>query len=255
MVNVPDGTTHWVEYRDFSIEDGDEITGIGGTVRDITRRVEAEKALQDRERYMRTLLESIPDTLLLVRLDGVVLDFLPGEVNAGFNNADQVNGRNLKELMPPAIVAVLERMMRASSRSNRVQHVQFEVPGDRSRFYEMRCLPFEQGNMLLVMRDLTAQKWHEGEEQRQRVRDEIDERIEKRSKSNAYALTYRELAVLSLIVEGMADKQIADELGISIYTVNKHVGNVLGKMNAASRTEAGVRAVKEGLLARDQAAA
>ena len=49
----------------------------------------------------------------------------------------------------------------------------------------------------------------------------------------------------------MADKQIADALGISMYTVNKHVGNVLGKMNAVSRTEAGVRAVKEGLLPRD----
>ena len=56
------------------------------------------------------------------------------------------------------------------------------------------------------------------------------------------------VAVLNLVVEGMADKQIADTLGISIFTVNKHVGNILGKMNATSRTEAGVRAIREGLL-------
>jgi DNA-binding CsgD family transcriptional regulator len=163
-----------------------------------------------------------------------------------------VKGRNLKELMSPAIVGVLERCMRAGSRSQKVQRVQFEVPSDRPRSYDVSCLPFGQGSLLLVLRDLTAQKWHDNEERRQQLRDEIDQRIERPARSNAYGLTYRELAVLALVVEGMADKQIADELGISIYTVNKHVGNVLGKMNAASRTEAGVRAVKEGLLPRDR---
>ena len=53
--------------------------------------------------------------------------------------------------------------------------------------------------------------------------------------------------MLHLVAEGAADKQIAESLGISIYTVNKHVGNILGKMGAASRTEAGVRAIREGL--------
>jgi PAS domain S-box-containing protein len=253
-VRRPDGGVCWVEYRDFPVNEGGQLVGIGGTIRDISRRVEAEESLRENERYVRSLLESIPDTLLLVRLDGMVVDYVPGEVNAGFGKPENVKGRNLKELMSPAIVGVLERTIRAGSRSQRVQRVQFEVPGDRPRSYDVSCLPFGQGALLLVLRDLTAQKWHEGEEQSQQLRDAIDERIEGRAKSNAYGLTYRELAVLSLVVEGRADKQIADELGISIYTVNKHVGNVLGKMNAASRTEAGVRAVKEGLLPREQPA-
>jgi PAS domain S-box-containing protein len=253
-IHRPDGETRWVEYRDFALWDGKRLAGIGGTIRDITRRVEAEDAMRENERYVRSLLASIPDTLILVRLDGVVMDYVPGEVNAGFGDPEQVKGRNLKELMSPAIVGVLERSMRAGARSQRVQRVQFEVPSEHPRTYDVSCLPFGQGALLLVLRDLTAQKWHEGEERRQQLRDEIDQRIERPARSNAYGLTYRELAVLSLVVEGMADKQIADELGISIYTVNKHVGNVLGKMNAASRTEAGVRAVKEGLLPRDQVA-
>ena len=252
-IHRPDGGTHWVEYRFFAMWDQDEVTGIGGTIRDITQHIEIEEALREGERYVRGLLEAIPDTLILVRLDGLVMDYVPGEVNAGFGDPDQVKGRNLKELMSPAIVGVLERSMRAGARSQRVQRVQFEVPnGERPRTYDVSCLPFGQGALLLVLRDLTAQKWHEGEEKRQQLRDEIDQRIERPARSNAYGLTYRELAVLALVVEGMADKQIAEELGISIYTVNKHVGNVLGKMNAASRTEAGVRAVKEGLLPREQ---
>jgi PAS domain S-box-containing protein len=249
-IRLPDGSHRWVEYRDFAVKDQESrLAGIGGTVRDITRRVEAEESLKNSERYLRGLLECIPDTLLLLRSDGEVVDYVPGEVDTGLPSPDQTRGKNLKDLMSPAMVGVIERAVRAAARSHRVQRVEFEVPGDAPRFFDARCLPFGDA-LLLVLRDLTAQKWQEGEEGRQRLRDEVDERIETRTKVNPYGLTYRELAVLHLVVEGMADKQIADALGISIYTVNKHVGNVLGKMNAASRTEAGVRAVREGLLPR-----
>ncbi len=63
---------------------------------------------------------------------------------------------------------------------------------------------------------------------------------------NPYRLTSRELAVLYLIAAGIADKQIATLLRISTRTANKHVENILSKMVAASRTEASVRAVREG---------
>jgi DNA-binding NarL/FixJ family response regulator len=50
------------------------------------------------------------------------------------------------------------------------------------------------------------------------------------------------------VAAGKADKEIAFDLGISPQTASKHVTNILSKMNAASRTEAGVRALREGLL-------
>ncbi len=56
------------------------------------------------------------------------------------------------------------------------------------------------------------------------------------------------MEVLRYVAAGLADKQIASRLEISTYTVNKHVGAILMKMNASSRTHAGVRAVQEGLL-------
>jgi DNA-binding NarL/FixJ family response regulator len=63
-----------------------------------------------------------------------------------------------------------------------------------------------------------------------------------------HKLTFRELTVLYLIAVGMADKEIALRLSISPRTASKHVENILNKMNATSRTEAGVRAIKEGLV-------
>ena len=61
-------------------------------------------------------------------------------------------------------------------------------------------------------------------------------------------LTNRELDVLRLIAQGFPNKAIALQLGISEHTVKFHVGTVLGKLNAASRTEAVALAVRAGIL-------
>jgi DNA-binding NarL/FixJ family response regulator len=57
-------------------------------------------------------------------------------------------------------------------------------------------------------------------------------------------LTAREREVLGLLVEGMANKQIARALGISVRTVTVHVSNLLRKTGASSRTEAALKAIR-----------
>lgn len=52
----------------------------------------------------------------------------------------------------------------------------------------------------------------------------------------ADAFTTREKEVHDMVVRGMADKQIARELGISVKTVEKHVGSILRKTGARNRT-------------------
>ena len=66
-------------------------------------------------------------------------------------------------------------------------------------------------------------------------------------KEMRYGLTFREMAVLQLVASGQSDKEIATLLNISPRTAHVHIANVLRKMEARSRTEAAVRAVKEGL--------
>jgi len=61
-------------------------------------------------------------------------------------------------------------------------------------------------------------------------------------------LTECELRVLGHVAEGLADKEIAQILGSSRFTVSKHVGAILRKMSAASRTQAAVRAIRAGLV-------
>ena len=56
-------------------------------------------------------------------------------------------------------------------------------------------------------------------------------------------LTDREVQILGLLSRGLANKQIALELGISEHTVKFHVSSIYGKLNASNRTQA----VREGL--------
>jgi DNA-binding NarL/FixJ family response regulator len=61
-------------------------------------------------------------------------------------------------------------------------------------------------------------------------------------------LTDRELQVLRLVAQGMANRDIARELFISENTVKNHVRNILEKLHLHSRMEAVVYAVRENLL-------
>jgi len=60
-------------------------------------------------------------------------------------------------------------------------------------------------------------------------------------------LTAREVEVLGLIAQGMTNRQIADKLAISEATVRTHVGNILSKLHLATRTQAALYALREGL--------
>lgn len=61
-------------------------------------------------------------------------------------------------------------------------------------------------------------------------------------------LTPREQEVLQLLAEGLANRAIAQELGISEHTVKFHVNGIMGKLEAQSRTAAVVRATRLGLI-------
>jgi DNA-binding NarL/FixJ family response regulator len=61
-------------------------------------------------------------------------------------------------------------------------------------------------------------------------------------------LTPRELGVLRLLAEGLPSKTIAARLGLSEHTVKFHIGSLLAKLGASSRTEAVTLAVRRGLL-------
>lgn len=63
-----------------------------------------------------------------------------------------------------------------------------------------------------------------------------------------YELTPRELEVLTLVVEGLNNTDIAERLVVSRSTVKFHVSSILSKLNVSSRTEAVAVAVQHHLV-------
>ena len=67
-------------------------------------------------------------------------------------------------------------------------------------------------------------------------------------RQNHSNLTQREYEVLKLVVDGQSNSQIAKTLTISEHTAKAHVCNIIQKLVVDDRTQAAVKALKEGLV-------
>ncbi|HZE26473.1 MAG TPA: response regulator transcription factor [Terriglobales bacterium] len=85
---------------------------------------------------------------------------------------------------------------------------------------------------------------------------EVAREVANQTRSNSAAsapetleeLTPREVEVLRLMAEGFGNKEIASRLGISDHTVKFHISSILGKLGAASRTEAVTLGIRMGMI-------
>jgi DNA-binding NarL/FixJ family response regulator len=61
-------------------------------------------------------------------------------------------------------------------------------------------------------------------------------------------LTAREIEVLRMLAEGLGNKEIGTRLGVTDHTIKFHISSILGKLDAASRTEAVTVGIRMGLI-------
>jgi len=74
---------------------------------------------------------------------------------------------------------------------------------------------------------------------------------EPRKQKPSEVLSERETEVLRLATRGLSNQDIANELCLSLRTVQAHLGHIFNKLQVSSRTEAVVRALKEGWVTLD----
>ncbi len=69
------------------------------------------------------------------------------------------------------------------------------------------------------------------------------------SEDNSYIpLSKREKEILQLIADGNPNKAIAEMLNISEHTVRNHISNIFQKLKSDDRTEAAVKALRQGII-------
>jgi two-component system response regulator NreC len=67
-------------------------------------------------------------------------------------------------------------------------------------------------------------------------------------KSKSQALTPRQREVLRLVADGLTSQKVGEELGLSARTVDRHIENMLRRLNMHSRVELVRYAIREGLI-------
>ena len=85
------------------------------------------------------------------------------------------------------------------------------------------------------------------------VLQELHRPVATRQPRTSDPLSERELEVLRLIAHGLSNQEIADKLIVGEATVRSHVSAILRKLQLASRTQAALYALREGLAALEDA--
>jgi DNA-binding CsgD family transcriptional regulator len=116
--------------------------------------------------------------------------------------------------------------------------------GDYVRFLQ-QLVPLEldaKGNiwLMLMINDTIPDRGEDARPQRQVVNLKTGKwyMVEDDDTGSRSILTKREIEILGLLAKGMASKKIADELFLSVNTVNNHRRNILEKTNAENTAEA-----------------
>ena len=221
--------------------------------RDITARVDHQNALRESEARFSTAFHDnpVPVTISRVR-DAKAIDLNDAFLRmTGYRRAELI-GRTSAEVGMFVDPGVRDEVKKAVIEQGTVQDVPTQIKKKTGEVLDVLATVTQievEGEpcFLATIVDITERK--RLEEELQEMRDDLDTKVEREmDRGNSYKLTFREFTVLHLIATGKADKEIAVELAISVYTVHRHVSKILAKMESPSRTEAGTRALREGLL-------
>ncbi len=128
---------------------------------------------------------------------------------------------------------------------------------------EIRAYPIRdhEGNMIAAIRigfDITQRKLIQGRQLRridafeqalhELSGDTGNNEEDRRTDSDQFPLTRREMQVLRLLANGLTNREISGILRISPHTVKSHVNHLFNKLAVSRRSEAGAAAVRLGLI-------
>lgn len=215
---------------------------------DVTAEKHAEELLKESETSLRGALNNLLEGCLIVGFNWRYLFANDAVLRRGKRTSEELLGHTMMEVNPD----IVDTEFFASCRrcmEERIPHrmeTELTYPNGPKVWADVSIQPVPKGIFILSL-DISRRK--RTEEALEATRDDLEAKVERQFlRRNPYGLTFRELTVLHLVAAGESDRQIALTLGISLRTAQQHVSKILSKMNVRSRTKAGVRAIRVGLL-------
>ena len=107
-----------------------------------------------------------------------------------------------------------------------------------------------RADLISAIRAVTQAKTYFSPKISQILQEDYMQELEQKHQDDSYdLLTDREREVLQLIAEGLANKEIANKLNLSVYTVDTHRSHILRKLNLHSVPEVILYAVRKNIIA------
>lgn len=174
-----DGTWRWLLHREMIFKrssDGKPVQ-IMGIANDITERKRAEEALRQSEAQKNALLNAIPDMIIELDVDGVVLNY---KSRAGlipkFRPSEYV-GKHLLDIYPSELVESIMILSRRALTTGQMQILDYESPlVTENTFREARIIAIDHARVLLISRDVTE---HRAIQQAQLERERLQVNLQK----------------------------------------------------------------------------
>ncbi|HET6990505.1 MAG TPA: PAS domain S-box protein [Bacteroidia bacterium] len=158
---------YWHEWTDRAFFDEHGLVTFYQSVgRDISNQKKTEQELEQSEKYLSTLIESIPDLLFRVDAEGKILDYKSNDGKGkAADNSGSLIGHNFHKLIPKNIIELHKRCVVEALESKKIVSYDFEIrmPSEASRYYETRIKNHSVNEVILIVRDITKRKHAERE--------------------------------------------------------------------------------------------
>ncbi|HEV8042131.1 MAG TPA: ATP-binding protein [Bryobacteraceae bacterium] len=156
----PDGAEVTVEIHEHKLENQHRIiVGLRLASVDVTERKKSEDQAYESAAELRALFQAFPDLFLRLDRAGNVLDCKGGQSSDPFLSADKFTDRNLKDVLPPAVVELFGEAQDKVRKTGSLEVIEFKAEGrEGEQIYESRLLPLSWDHWIAVVRNITARK-------------------------------------------------------------------------------------------------
>lgn len=135
------------------------ITGLISSGVDVTEQVFAEQKLRESEEKNRAILKAIPDVMAIHNKKGTILEIHVPDESYFIAPIEELEGKNISDLLPKEVGAKLKRIMAKVLRSRQMETLEVTVPVAKGTIdYECRFVPLNKDYILTIARNITETK-------------------------------------------------------------------------------------------------